>query len=472
MKRIYLLLIFLFFGYVVTAQKKWSLTDCVLYALDNNLSLKQAQINISFEEIAQKNAKGNLLPSVNASMNHGYNFGRTIDRFTNEFVSEKIRSNQFGAQSRVTLFNGFQLINALKRTEITTEKAGLELKKLQNDISLNVANAYLNILYNKEFMAIAERNLAASESQFDLIKLQVDAGALPQGNLYEIEAQKATDEAALINAQNNLDLSFLILKQIIQLKDENFDIITPDISTISADLMPSSPQGIVLHALENFPDVLVAKQEIIDADYGLKIAQGGNYPSLSLSYSIGTGYSGARKAGVNPQTLSFPIGSVASTNETVLSLPQEVFSSFEVQPFGEQITGNINHSLFLTLSIPIFNGWSTSSRVERAKLTALAADYRMQETQQNLEQDIARAFLDAKAAWKNYQSAQKTEIAAQKAFEYAQVKFEQGVINLVEFNLARTQLDNASAQLIRNKFDYVFKVKVLEFYQGNSISDF
>ena len=421
---------------------------------------------------AQKQAKGNLLPNLNASATHGYNFGRTLDPFTNEFASERVRSNQFGLQSGVTLFNGFQLVNSYKKAAITINKSKLELEKLQNDISLNVANAYLNILYNKEFLAIAERNIEATNQQFDLIQKQVNAGALPQGSLYEMEAQQAIDEAAVINAENNLEMSFLILKQLIQLEDEHFDVVTPEITNLSLDMMPSSSQGLVINAIENFPEIKALDQELLSANYGLKIAEGGRYPSLFLRYSLGTGYSGARKMGVDPQLLSFPIGVLPSSGETILSFAQTQFSSFETQPFGDQLNENINHSLMLSLSIPVFNGWSTQNNIERAKLNAVSTDYRMQEAKQKLQQDVEKAWLDAKAAWKNFESAQKSVQAAEKAFDYAQVKFDQGVINLVEYNLSRTQLDNMYAQLIRNKFEYVFKVKVLEFYQGKPISNF
>lgn len=471
MKRFLFLSIFFLTTSVIHSQKQWTLQECLTHALENNLSLKQTELGISFEEIAQKQAKGNRLPSFNASASHGYNFGRTLDPFTNDFISERIQSNQFGLQSGITIFNGFKLMNAYKRTAVAINKSRLELEKLQNDVSLNVANSYLNILYNQEFLAIAERNVLATVQQYDLIQKQVNAGALPQGSLYEIEAQKATDEASVINAQNNLEMSFLILKQLIQSEEDIMAIQTPEITEISSSLMPSSSQGLLLNALENFPEIKVVEQELLDAGYGLKIAEGAKYPSLFMRYNVATGFSGARKIGVNPQTLIYPIGVVESSGETVVTF-REGFADYEVKPFGNQFNENINHSLGLNLSIPIFNGWSTANNIERAKLNTVRTEYRMEAVKQSLQQEVEKAWLDAKAAWKNYETGQKTVTAAKKAYEYAQVKYDQGVINLVEFNLSRTQLDNATAQMIRNKYDYIFKVKVLEFYQGKPISNF
>lgn len=471
MKKLFFLLILVTFSSIAIGQKQWTLVECVDYALTNNLSVKQAEIGITFEEITKQQAMGTMLPSLNANASHGYNFGRTIDSFTNEFGSEKIQSNQFTAQSRVTIFNGFRLLNSYKQSEINIEKKKLELNNLQNNISLNVANAYLNILYNNEFLFIAKRNLEATTQQYNVIQKQVDAGSLPQGNLLEIESQKATDEASIINAENNLEMSYLTLKQLIQLDDDNFSIIKPDVSSLENLQIPISSQDVLINALENFPEIKVVEKEIESAEYGLKIAQGNQLPSLGLSYSIGTGYSGARKEGLDLEIVSFPVGTLPSSGEYIYSLPQEQYTNYAVQSFGDQFSENINQSLFLNLSVPIFNAWSAKGNIERAKLNTISVGYQMQEVKQNLKQEVEKSWLDAKAALKNYEAAKKTVEASEKSYEYAEIKYEQGVITLVEYNLSRTQLDNASAQLIRNKFDYIFKLKVLEFYQGKPIGN-
>lgn len=471
MKKLFAVLILIVSSYFFHGQKTWTLQECIEHALNNNLSLKQADLNITFEEIALRQAKGNMLPNFNASASHGYNFGRTLDPVTNDFGSATIRSNQFGLQSSMALFNGFKLLNGYKQTINSIETKKIEFEKLQNDISLNVANSYLNILYNKEFLAIAEKNLTATEMQFDLIQKQVNAGSLPIGNLYEIEAQKSSDESSAINANNNLEMSYLILQQLIRL-DEPLAVVVPEIPSINNPEIATTSAIILQNALVNFPEIRQAENNVLDAVYGLKIAEGGKYPSLFLRYSSGTGYSDARKIGLNPEILSFPVGTVLASGESVWSIPQEQFTGFETQSFSNQLDENINHSLILSMSVPIFNGWTTKNNIERAKLNQISSEYRLEETKQQLKQEVEKAWLDTRAAKKSFESAQKTVISAQKAYEFAQVKYQQGVINLVEQNLARTKLDIANAQLIQNKFDFMFKLKVLEFYQGKPISDF
>lgn len=471
--RFRLIIVFLFFTVSISAQSPWDLQKCIDHAFEHNIQIKQSQLGMEFSEIQKNQAFGAALPNLNASASHGYNWGQTIDQFTNQFATERIQSNNFGISTGITIFNGFQILNSIKKSQIDLDAAKADFEKMQNDVALNVSNSYLNILFNKEFVKIAQANLQATQNQVDRVRKLVDVGQLPSGNLDEIDAQLATDEASLINAENNLDLAYLVLTQILQIpyeEAEGFEIADPNVSDIEGLSLINDPSVAANMAINNFPEIKSAETNLMSAETDIAIAKGGMSPRLTASYSYGTGYSGANQIPTGESILvSEQIGVVEGTGDAVNSLPFPTFSDSETKAFSDQLADNVNQSLFFSLSIPLFNGFATKSNVERAKLNRLNAEYNLETAKQNLQQEVERSWTNAKAALKNYQAAQRSVVSSEKAFGYAEVRFEQGVINLVDYNLARTRLDNAKAELIRNKYDYLFRVKIIDFYQGKAI---
>ena len=473
MKYAFVLLALLSSG-ALFSQKQWTLEDCVKYAMDNNISVQQGQLSEELAEIDLKQAKGNILPNLNGSATHAYNWGRNIDPITNSITTERIQRNSFGFNSNFTLYSGLRNYNSLKQSELSLKTSQIQNEVLQNDIALSVANAYLTVLFNQEFVNIAQRNLDVTNQQVDQTQKLVDAGQLPEGNLFEVLAQQATDEAALLSAENNLDISILALTQIMQLPyadAKNFDVVVPDLNQLGQISMPQSLDIVVSNALKNYPTMELADAQLLVSEMGLKIAQGARQPTLNLNYGLNTGYSDQNIIGLGDQvTLSQQIGTVEGTGESVFSVPQTFFSDFGTKPFNDQFNDNINHGLSLSLSIPIFNGWNATGNIERAKINILNSELDRDNTKNTLVQNIERAWADAEVALRNFEASEKTVNASQKAYEYAEVQFTQGVINQLDFNQARTRLDNAQTDLIRNKYDYIFRVKILDFYQGKPIT--
>src|SRR5690606_1583449 len=316
----------------VPAQEKWDLQKCIDYALENNLTVQQSKLNIERAEIGLTQSKYALLPNLNAQATHGYNFGQRIDPFTNQFATERVQTNNFFMSSSLDLFNGFAKRNTIKRNEADVVASEYDLKTIQNDISLQLCLAYLQILRNKENAAIAREQLSLTQSQVDRTQILVDAGQLPQGNLYDAQSQAAQEELNLVNAENAIVLARLNLTQIMQLSPdeaENFEITTPDLSDEGAELLDNTAIDIYIRAKQEMPQIQAAEQRRTAAEYDLKAAGGNLYPVLSLSGSVGSGYSGANRVIVGQGTnVGFvPIGQVQGTGAPVLTIQEQTIYS-------------------------------------------------------------------------------------------------------------------------------------------------
>ncbi len=453
----------------------WSLDSCVAHALKHNISLQQSALNIELARLNEMTAKAGTLPNLNAQASHGYNWGQRIDPFTNQFASERIRSNSIGVATNVNLFNGFQQINSIRQAGIMVEKNKADFDKMRNDIALNVASSFLTVLLNKEFMAIAKSNVNNSLAQVRRLEKLVAVGQQPEGVLNDMLARLATDEASYISSENAYNLSKLALMQLLLLDTQNldaFELSVPDLDDLPGSELMNNPNALVQAALANFPEVKSATLNMAGSKMGLKIARGARLPSINASATYGTGYSGAAKilTGTPTPTL-VPIGYVLSTNDLVVT-PQNIYSADDLtlKPFNTQLKDNVNQSLFFSLSLPIFNGLATRASVKRAEINLLASELQLTQTKLSLEQSVRTAAADAKASLATYESSKKSVDANQKAFDWNKLRFEQGVINSADFITSRTQLENAQATLTRSKYDYLFKTKILEFYQGKPIT--
>jgi outer membrane protein len=462
-------------SFALLAQDAWTLEKCIDHALTNNISIKQSELSLEINQIDKTEAVGGLLPNLNAQGGFGFNWGQRIDPFTNQFASERIESGNVGIATSVNLFSGFRQWNLIKRAELNAEAGRWNLEKMKNDIALNVATAFLNVVINQEVLTIAESNFSASDAQSTRISKLVAAGSLAEGNLNDILAQRASDDAARVTAENNLYLAKLNLIQLLQLntKPEAFTIVVPNVEDLENAKMIENVDVIVSAAVNNFPEIKSAQASLLVSEYDMKIARAGTYPSLNASYSFGSGYSGAaRVINGSPDSLSFPVGQVFGTGALVFSFPQPVFteSDYSIKPLNDQLRDNVNRSFFINLNIPIFNGFSNRSAIKRAEVNQLIRNYQLEQAKQTLSQNVERAYADTRAALSNYNAAKISLEASDKAMKWAETRYSQGASNLVEYNDARVRLDNARANMLRNKYDFLFKLKVLDFYMGQPIN--
>ena len=348
------------------AQEAWSLQRCLDHAFEHNIQIQLGQLGETSAAIGVQTAKGAFLPNLNGNLSHGYNFGRTIDPFTNQFVeSSAIRSNSFGLSTGMVLFNGFQNHLNLRRATLAQASAAAQREIAENNVVLTIAGAFLNVLFQEEFVRVAEYNRQATARQVDRMRSMVAAGAAAEFDLYDVEAQLAADEANIVSTKNALGLAKLNLVQLLQLpasEADGFELVRPSDEDLQRTDLPSSPAAAVAYALSAFPEIRQAELQVEDAFIGLDIAKANRYPRLFASYNIGTGYSGAsRSIDVDsaPTTEEFVLGSLVVDDSTSYDLiaQQDVYN-FITTPFNNQLSQNFNQSVFFSMSIPIFNNFS------------------------------------------------------------------------------------------------------------------
>ncbi len=466
--------IILFFGLLtnLTAQNKvWTLQECIQYALENNLQIQQNELSQKLADYDLKQAKYNVLPDLNGFASHAYNFGQTIDPFTNQFANSQVRSNSFSVSSTFTIFNGFRNVNTIKRNQAQQQASQYDLDKMKNDISLNIANSFLGILFNQELLKNAEAQLRITQQQIDRIEKQVNAGALPEGTLKDIDAQFASEELNVVNAENQLNISKLNLAQLLRLDSfEDFEIASPNLSNFNGVKELVSPGALYLSALETMPEVKSAEYNLYSAHKNTQIARSGYMPTLSVSGSIGTGFSGA-----NREVIGVKDQREVQTGDYIRSNGEEVYTMtatpiFQDKPFSDQFSDNENKSIRFSLSIPIFNRFSARVGVQRAKIQEQVADLSYESAKLNLRQSIESAHNDAASALKRYKAAEKSVTALETSFAYTQERYKVGIINSFDFNNEKNRLINAQSELLQAKYNYIFSTKVLDFYQGGGIS--
>lgn len=463
--------VFLCGGSAVYAQNVWSLNDCIDYALDNNIQVKQKQLDIELQQEDYLQSKMAMLPDLNGYASHGYNWGQTIDRFTNEFATERVRSNNFYASTSMTLFNGFQKLNTMKQSKLYLLATQYEADKFLDDISVNIATFYLQVLYNTESLIVAENQLDITLQQADRTRKLVEAGTLARGDLLTVEAQAATEELMVVNAQNSLELSYLDLTQALDLPSpKGFEIEKPEFQiTGDVNLLPN-PESVFGYAVLNRPEIKSAETIVQATEKGVSIAKGFMSPNIYLSGSWGTGYSGANKIGVDPITFKPEIGITANDVPVYSLYETTIYQDYKTKGFGDQLNDNNNRSFMLHMNIPIFNGWQTQTSIQKAKINLKSAEYSLDLAKLNLNKIINQAYSDAVAAFKKYNAAVKKVNATEMAFQYASQKFNVGLITSLEYNDSKKEHTKAQSELLSAKYEYLFTMTILDFYMGKPIS--
>ena len=471
-------LVFLFFflgTWALNAQmpvaKVWTLKDCIEYALENNLSVKQSQLSVLQANNNLDAAKANLSPSLNGNFGYQFNFGLNIDPVTNIIGREQRQVGSVGLNTNWVIFDGFQNFNNIKSARLQKSISSFELEAVKNDIALNVSQAYLQILLSYEINEIARQQVKVSEKQRKRIADLVEAGTLPKGSLYEADAQLARDQQNLINTENEFEMSKVRLAFILQLSDfSGFEVVIPELSLPESRYLSMTVPSIYAQARSEQPSIKANDLSVQRSQVDLSVAKGSRLPTLSLFAGISTNYSNMIPNVVGTNDVFLPIGVTQSGEPVFTSITQPAIDG--IKPFGNQLNDNINEFVGIGLQIPIWNRYQVRNQVRGAQLNLMSSELNLAIAENNLYQEIQRAHMDAQAALANYQAALKAVQSSQEAFDYAEERYRNGVINLVELELSRNALASAKSTLQQNKFDYIFKVKVLEFYAENQIKMF
>jgi outer membrane protein len=439
--KISLLSIALFLSFAVNTfgQEPWSLQQCIEYALENNIQLKQQELNVKVSKNALTRANFGAFPNLNASASHNYSFGRAIDQSNK--VSKDLESTSFSINSSVILFNGFQITNSRKQEQFNYMASLTDVEKLRNNIGLNISAAFLQILFSQEILETNKKQQELTELQLERTKQLVNAGSIPEGNLLEIEAQLATDELQVVSAQNQLDLAYLTLTQILDIKTtEGFLIEQPILTDFEEKIPADSPFTVFEEAQLIMPQIRSASIRVQSAEKGVQIAKGGRSPRLVLNSSYNSG----------------------ATRFFDSALPSD--------PFLEQIKNQASRNVGISLSIPIFNGWQVNTSISNAFISLDNARYNLELEKNFLYKDIQQAYADALGALKKYNATEKNVQALQEAFRYAEQRFTLGLVTSLDYTTSKTRLTKAQADLLSAKYEYIFKTKILDFYRGIPLS--
>ncbi len=452
MRKITIVSILIFQIFAIRAQETWNLSKCIKYAYDNNIEIRRIDLSAKVSENALKQSKYDLLPSVSGRASWSQNYGRSVDYVTNGYTTQNSNSINYGIGANVNLFSGFRKKKIIEQNTINLQAALMEIDKLKEDMALNITSYYLNILFSIEQLNVAKDNLQLSENQLKRVKILVDVGKKPQSDLLHQKSQVAKNRSAVISGENALSLAYLDLYQILEIKgDSTFEIEIPTIDIqqdADAELLEyeSKFESIIAER----PSFKLQDLRIASAAKQLDIAKADYYPSLSFNANIGSGYSNLRYDMIpNPSGMGFIKDGVMS--------------------FGDQYRVNLSKSFGFSLSIPIFSKFRVRTNVQNANIRYEDAKLQKALSYNNLYKQLQTAYTKAVAAVNNYRAEKQSVASFEEAFKYAKTNYELGKINSYDYNQAQSNLIQARSALIRAKFEYVFRTKILEYYSGKEL---
>ncbi len=422
---------------MVNGQNVWSLQKCIDYALENNIQIKQQELNTNYFENQVTQAKSNRLPNLNAQIGNDNSFGRSLT-YDNTYRNVNSSSITGGISTSFTVFDGFSLSNNIVKQQLDLQATLKDLQKAKDDIMLSIARSYLEILFAEEVVLIDEAQIEVTKQQISRTQQLVDAGSLAKGSLLEIQAQMAREELQLVNDKNMVQMAYLTLYQFLELPiAESFKIEKPVLPEIKANFSMANSIDVFNNAMNARPEIQAAQLRVKSAEMDLEIAKGSRYPNLSFSANYFNLYNN-KYSDIAGNDISF----------------------------GDQLKNNRRSALGLTLGIPIFNRFQVKNSIANATLQISDYQYRLQSASNVLRKDIELSYTNALAALNRFISTQKAVISMEEAFRYVEEKFNVGMVNSVDYNLQKNQLTSAKSQLLQAKYEYIFRTKILDFYNG------
>ena len=419
------------------AQDVWTLERCIDHAVENNITIKQQQLNVEQHQNSYEQTRLGVLPSVNAGLSQSYSFGQSTGG-DNINVNNNSSSTSGYISANVTLFNGLSKYNRIKASKLDYEAAVQNLEQAKNNIALNITSAYLDVLLNKELLATAQEQLQLTQEQIEINRQQVEAGKLAAGKLLETESQAAQEELDVTNRENSLWISKITLQQLLELPvTDGFDIAVPDIDfdQVAATLL--SVDTVYERAVEERPEIKSRELAVESADRQIAVAKAQQYPSLSANAGYSNSY--YKMSGMQNPSLS------------------------------DQLDVHGSKSIGLSLSIPIFNGWQARTSVKNSKLQYQNTQLELQQAKNTLLKEIQQVYVNAQAALKRYESSQKAVGSADESFRYVKEKFDLGIVTPLEYNESKNRLTQAQSTFIQAKYEYLFRMKILDFYYGKEL---
>lgn len=450
-------------------QVVWSLERCIAHALEHNLQIAASGINRELTDADLALAKHSRYPNLNLNANVGWNFGRTIDPTRNEFITETFFNNGISLGSNFTIYNGNRINNSISQAKINQRAATEDLEQMKRDVMLNVATAYLSALFEIENVKNAEIQLQQTRDQLAQINRLIEVGNRPENDRLDFESQIALNEQTLVTARNNYTLAILRLKQLLLVgPDVAFTIVNPGDIIVDSDPDLISFEELYKSALRTQPAVLAAEQRVQSAMLGEKIAAASFYPTVGGRVSMNTNYSnrGIKLTGFESRFVEQNV----TVNGTPVTIgTEQQIPVIEENPYFGQLNDNVSYGAGLGLSIPLYNNNQVRNTVQRAKLSISNAELNYTQTKENLKITVGQAHADAKAAKSRLEAAQKNLRAQQNLYENAQKRFTAGTQNSFELLRIKSLVETAEINAVTSKYEYLFRLKVLDFYLGKPL---
>ncbi|MBO4718910.1 MAG: TolC family protein [Prevotella sp.] len=423
--------------------RQWSLRECCDYAVENNISIKQQQNQCRQQEIQLSTAKNSRLPDVSGSVGQNFSFGRGLTA-ENTYSNTNTSSTSFNLGASVPLFTGFQIPNQIKLNQLNLEAATADLEKAKNDIRMQVAQAYVQILYDMEISDVARRQIAIDSAQVARMQAFVDNGKASEAELSQHRATLAGSRLTATQADNNTRLAILNLTQLLELPSpDGFAIVRPDISELSgisglSEASGLTPDMIYADALGVKPEILSQQLRLKGTDHNIKIAQAGYYPTLSLSGGLGTNY--------------------------------YTTSGFKSDAFGTQLKNNFSQYIGVNLSVPIFNRFQTRNSIRTAKIEQENQQLALDNTKKTLYKDIQQVYYNALNAQSKEKSSKEALQSSKDAFTLMQAKYENGKATITEFNESKNNYLKAESDLVQARYENLYQQALIEFYRGKDLN--
>ena len=458
----------LLLGTGAMAQQAWTLQQCIARADERNLAVLNAALDAELAGENQERTYWDLLPDLNGAATHGYNYGRVIDRFTNTFATDRVRTNNFFLSSQVDLFRGFSKQNTIKQAGFDAEAAMKGIEAARNDVRVSVVQSFLNVLGLRERIAAAEAQAANTREQIERTRALVEAGRIARAEQLTLEAQLAQEEFNVTDVQNQHDQQLLVLARTMQLEANEmaqFDIVAPAISDLEVVAPTASQQQVLENVLRSHPAYAQAELQERSAEKSVAIAQAGRIPSLTLNGSLGTGYSGRDIRTVGEPIIGDPVVVGATASGEAVLAPNISFNT-ELTPFNAQLDQNLNQSVSFTLNIPIFNNMRNRYAVQQARVQHAKVRNNVVSLRNDLQRNVLDALVQQRSAHRQFLAASKAVESGTVAMQFAQERYDQGVITVIELNSAKTMLNTSTANLINAKYQYLMASKYLDILQG------
>ena len=463
---------------------QWDLQTCVAYAIQHNISVQQADVQARVAKLQAASTKSNMLPTINGASGMGLRIGRSIDPTTNGFANTQFLYNNFGLNGGVQVFNAGKLRNSADASEYSWKASEADKQTVSNDISLSVATFYLQVLSAIEQSEIAKIQIQQTKEQLSATKRRVELGLLPELNLLELETQLANDSSTLISALSNVEQSKLSLKALLNLDaGKPFEIVVQPVDKIKTQgFVDLQPDYVFNLAVQNFPNIIAANLRVKASQKNMQVAKSSFFPSLSFGYSLSTNFSNPFKyvtgyefGGYSTPNASTPFVTMSGTKYYVQSPIYNASTSTRNfgsvwKGWGTQLNNNFGQSFGFQLSVPIFNANQSKIAYQQAKLSARSASLQEENTQRKLKQDIYAAYTNAIVASNKLNATQKALTSAEKTFQFATKRYELGLLGTIELLNNQNNFLKAKVNFKTAQYEYVFRIKLLEFYKGEALT--